>query len=298
MSAPLYAGLSRPPALPFWLRLLSRLPLGLLYPLATTGTWVMRRVVRYRVATVRTNIERSFAGLQRRERRQIESGYYANLSQVLAEIIKIGGLDREALQQRVSFSNLQLLRDVIGAGSSALVVCAHQCNWEWQLLALSAQLQLPVQAAYKPLRGALGERLMRSLRSQFGAELVPAKQLLGNLLRRRDARIIAMVADQVPVGSDFKHWTRFLEQPTAFYMGPEKIAQAARFAVIFAGMRRIARGQYQVVCELLAAPGERATPGEITERYARAVEKQVLAAPADWLWSHRRWKLPAPDRAA
>jgi len=298
MSAPLYAGLSRPPALPFWLRLLSRLPLGLLYPLTTSGTWVMRRVVRYRVATVRTNIERSFAGLQRRERRQIESGYYANLSQVLAEIIKIGGLDREALQQRVSFSNLQLLRDVIGAGSSALVVCAHQCNWEWQLLALSAQLQLPVQAAYKPLRGALGERLMRSLRSQFGAELVPAKQLLGNLLRRRDARIIAMVADQVPVGSDFKHWTRFLEQPTAFYMGPEKIAQAARFAVIFAGMRRIARGQYQVVCELLAAPGERATPGEITERYARAVEKQVLAAPADWLWSHRRWKLPAPDRAA
>jgi hypothetical protein len=46
MSAPLYAGLSRPPALPFWLRLLSRLPLGLLHPLAATGTWVMRRVAR------------------------------------------------------------------------------------------------------------------------------------------------------------------------------------------------------------------------------------------------------------
>jgi Kdo2-lipid IVA lauroyltransferase/acyltransferase len=299
MSAPLYAGRPRrPPALPFWLRMLSRLPLGLLYTLAATGTWVMRRVVRYRVATVRTNIDRSFADLPPRERRQIESRYYANLSQVLAEIVKMGGLGREALQQRVRFSNLQLLRDVIAGGSSALLVCAHQCNWEWQLLALSAQLQLPMQAAYKPLRGALGERLMWTLRSQFGAELVPAKQLLGSVLRRRDARIIAMVADQVPVSSDFKHWTRFLDQPTAFYMGPEKIAQAARFAVVFAGMRRIARGQYEVVCELLAAPGERATPGEITERYARAVEKQVLAAPADWMWSHRRWKLPAPDSAA
>jgi KDO2-lipid IV(A) lauroyltransferase len=35
-------------------------------------------------------------------------------------------------------------------------------------------------------------------------------------------------------------------------------------------------------------------PGEFTERYARAVERQVLAAPADWLWSHRRWKLTKP----
>jgi Kdo2-lipid IVA lauroyltransferase/acyltransferase len=298
MSAPLYAGVpNRPAVLPLWVRLLSGLPLGLLYTLTATGIWVMRRVVRYRVATVRTNIDRSFADLPERERRQIESRYYANLSQVVAEVIKMGALDREALQQRVRFSNLQLLHDLIAAGSSALVVCAHQCNWEWQLLALTAQTQLPVQAAYKPLRGALGERLMRTLRSQYGAELVPAKQLLGSLLRRRDARIIAMVADQVPASSDFKHWTRFLHQPTAFYMGPEKIAQAARFAVLFAGMRRIAPGQYEVVCELLAAPGERATPGEITERYARAVEQQVLAAPADWLWSHRRWKLPAPTGA-
>jgi Kdo2-lipid IVA lauroyltransferase/acyltransferase len=300
MSAPLYAtGLSRPtpPPLPWWLRILSRLPLASLYAVAATATWVMRRVVRHRIETVRTNIERSFPGLPVRDRRLIESRYYANLSQVLAEVLKMGGLRREELQQRVRFSNPQLIRDVVAAGGSVLVVCAHQCNWEWQLLALSAQLEVPVQAAYKPLRGQLGERLMRALRSRFGAELVPAKELLVSLLRRRDARAIAMVADQAPVSSDFKHWTGFLGQPTAFYMGPEKIAQATRFAVIFAGMRRRSRGHYEVVCELLAAPGERAAPGQITERYARAVEQQVRAAPADWMWSHRRWKLPPPAAA-
>ncbi len=295
MSAPLYAGLPRPTTalLPWWLRLLSRLPLGVLYTLTGSAIWLMRRVVRHRAATVRTNIERSLADLLPHARRRIESRYYRNLSEVLAEIIKMGALSREELQQRVRFTNPQLIRELIAAGSSALVICAHQCNWEWQLLALSAQV--PVQAAYKPLRGSRGERLMRILRSQFGAELVPAKELLGSLLRRRDARAIAMVADQAPVSSDFKHWTRFLGQPTAFYMGPEKIAQATRFAVIFTGMRRIARGQYEVDCELLAPPGERATPGEITERYARAVEQQIRAAPGDWMWSHRRWKLPPPD---
>jgi KDO2-lipid IV(A) lauroyltransferase len=293
-------GLSRPTALPlpWWLRMLSRLPLPVLYRLAAGATWAMRRLVRHRVQTVRTNIERSFPELPVREQRRIESQYYANLAQIVAEVIKMARISRDELRQRVQFSNPQLLRDVVASGSSVLVVCAHQCNWEWQLLALSAQLQVPVQAAYKPLRGALGERLMRTLRSQFGAELVPAKELLGSLLRRRDARAIAMVADQAPVSSDFKHWTRFLAQPTAFYLGPAKIAQATRFAVLFARMLRISRGHYEVVFEPLAAAGERATADEITERYARAVETQVRAAPADWLWSHRRWKLPPPGEAA
>jgi KDO2-lipid IV(A) lauroyltransferase len=277
--------------------MLSRLPLPSLYALTAIAVWLMRRVVRHRVGTVRTNIERSFPALARRAQRAIEDGYYANLSQVLAEALKMGSLGRDELQQRVRFSNPQLLRDLIASGHSALLLCAHQCNWEWQLLALSAQLRLPVQAAYKPLRGALAERLMRTLRSRFGAELVPAKELLGSLLKRRDPRIIAMVADQAPVSSDFKHWTEFLEQPTAFYMGPEKIAQATRFAVFFAGMRRTARGHYEVVCEPLLAAGERPSAGQITERYARAVERQVRAAPADWLWSHRRWKLPPPERS-
>ena len=293
-------GLSRPTALPlpWWLRLLSRLPLPVLYRLAAGATWAMRRLVRHRVQTVRTNIERSFRELPQREQRLIENQYYANLSQVVAEVIKMARISRDELRQRVQFSNSQLIRDPVASGSSVLVVCAHQCNWEWQLLALSAQLQVPVQAAYKPLRGALGERLMRTLRSQFGAELVPAKELLASLLRRRDARAIAMVADQAPVSSDFKHWTRFLEQPTAFYLGPAKIAQATRFAVLFARMRRISRGHYEVCFVPLAAAGERASADEITERYARVVETQVRAAPADWLWSHRRWKLPPPGGVA
>ena len=36
---------------------------------------------------------------------------------------------------------------------------------------------------------------------------------------------------------------------------------------------------------------EKLAPGELTERYARMVEKQIRDAPPDWPWSHKRWKL-------
>ena len=57
-------------------------------------------------------------------------------------------------------------------------------------------------------------------------------------------------------------------------------------------MRRVARGYYEMAVPAAAATaGETLPPGELTERYARLVEEQIRAAPPDWPWSHKRWKL-------
>ena len=35
---------------------------------------------------------------------------------------------------------------------------------------------------------------------------------------------------------------------------------------------------------------ERLESGEFTARYARMVEEDIRASPAEWTWGHRRWK--------
>jgi KDO2-lipid IV(A) lauroyltransferase len=178
------------------------------------------------------------------------------------------------------------------AGQSVLMVAAHQCNWEWLLLALSLELGYPLDAAYKPLVDSWAEREMKKLRTRFGGRLVPAKDLLADIIRRRDVvRAVAMVADQEPTTSEHKYWTRFLGRDTAFYLGPEEIARVTRFPVFFIALRRIGRGYYQMEFQPLAQAGEALPPGALTERYARRVEDQIRAAPPDWPWSHKRWKL-------
>jgi len=293
MSASLYAtGRTRPTApLPLWLRLLSSLPLPLLYALTGALSFLVHRIAGYRSSVVRANIARCYPQLPAAAQLRIARGFYANLGQLVAELIKSATMPAEELQRRVTLANAEVVTDLLDGGQSVLIVAAHHCNWEWLLLTLSARLDHPTVGAYKPLHDAYGERLMRSLRSRFGGRLIPAKELLSDILKDRSTRAIAMVADQEPVTSDYKHWTTFLGTPTAFYMGPEKIAQVTRFPVVFAGMQRSARGHYEVRFEQLAAPRERCTPGTITERYARAVEALVSAAPANWTWSHRRWKL-------
>ncbi|HEY2590177.1 MAG TPA: lysophospholipid acyltransferase family protein [Steroidobacteraceae bacterium] len=280
--------------LPLALRTLSRLPWPMLYGSAACLAFLAHRVLRYRLEVVRDNVRGSFPDLDARARRRIVRGYYGRLGELAAEVVKSATLAPHELEERVALRNLACVRSELEAGRSVLIVAAHQCNWEWMLLTMSLKLGFPLAAAYKPLHDTRGERWMRLLRTRFGGTLIPAKELLGHLIRSRSPQAVAMVADQEPVTSDFKWWTRFLGRPTAFYMGPEKIAQATRNAVVFAAARRIARGRYEVAFEPLASARATLEPGEITERYARLVEAQILASPEDWTWSHRRWKLKRP----
>jgi len=276
----------------WWARLVARVPLGVLYACAGAVGWLTWRLFPYRQQLVRDNLIKAFPAFSDGELRETMRRYYLSFAQMLMEIIKSANMTAQELRRRVRVVNLEAPRALLESGQSVLLVAAHQCNWEWMLLSLSLELGFPLDAAYKPLVNSWAEREMKKLRTRFGGRLVPAKDLLADIIQRRGVvRAVAMVADQEPTTSEHKYWTRFLGRDTAFYMGPEEIARATHFPVFFIALRRIARGQYEMEFQPLAAAVAGAPPGELTERYARLVEQQIHAAPPYWPWSHKRWKL-------
>jgi KDO2-lipid IV(A) lauroyltransferase len=276
----------------WWLRLVAALPLRAMYAIAALLAWLAYRVFPHRQDVVRENLSIAFPELDEAGLRDLMRRFYGSFAQVLVEIVKAVNWRAAQLKQHVEIANLELVRAPLAQGSPVLIVAAHQCNWEWFLLALSSELGYPLDAAYKPLVNPWAEREMLKLRSRFGGRLVAADALLPDILRRRQiVRAICMVADQEPTKAEHKHWTRFLNRDTAFFVGAEEIARVTRYPVFFAGMRRAARGRYVMTFEVLAAAGETSAPGELTERYARRVEAQIRASPPDWPWSHKRWRL-------
>ncbi len=281
------------PALPaWWVRLLARIPFSVLYGFAALLGWLSVHVYPYRLHVVRENLTKAFPEYTEAQLRTVIAGYYLSFAQMLVEIIKSAGITPAEIRRRVRAVNLELARAHLDQGQSVLLVAAHQCNWEWMLLALSLELGYPVDAAYKPLIDSWAEREMKKLRTRFGSRLVPAQDLLADIIKRRGiVRAVAMVADQEPTTSEHQHWTRFLNRDTAFYMGPEELARVTRFPTFFLGFKRIGRGHYEMQFTPLCSGGEVLDPGALTERYARMVEAQIRDAPADWPWSHKRWKL-------
>ena len=276
----------------WWVRLLSHVPFAALYRLADLLGWLAFRVFPHREEVVRTNLSLCFPELDEAGMREVRRRYYAGFADVLVEVIKSATIAPEELRKRVRIVGMEQPQALLAQGQSVLLAAAHQCNWEWMLLALSLELGFPLDAAYKPLVDSWAEREMKKVRSRFGSRLVPAKELLADIIKRgKVVRAVAMVADQEPTTSEHKHWTRFLNRDTAFYMGPEEIARVTRYPAFFIGMKRIARGSYELRVTPLSSPEESLKTGELTERYVRLVERQIRDAPPDWPWSHKRWKL-------
>jgi KDO2-lipid IV(A) lauroyltransferase len=267
----------------------------MLYALARVLSWLAFRVLPYRPKVVRENLRIAFPELDERGLRERMRQFYTSHADVLVEIVKSASMDGDELQRRVEVSGLDLVAARLAAGRPVLLLAAHQCNWEWMLLALSLRLGAPLDAAYKPLVDPWAEREMKLLRTRFGARLVPAQELLVDILRQRNLpRAIALVADQEPVASETKHWTRFLNRDSAFYLGAEEIARKTGYPALFVRMQRLRRGHYRVDFTPLAEAREPLPPGAFTERYARLVEAQIRESPPDWPWSHKRWRLRKP----
>ncbi len=277
------------------IKLLSRLPWAALYAFSAFLYFLAYYVVRHRRHVIREQLEKVFPAFTAAQREDIHRQFLRNFCDVMVELLKSVSMDEADMRRRMRVTNGELARRYLDAGQSIMFMTSHQGNWEWLLHGVTLQLGYPVDAAYKPLHDQWAEKLMLKVRSRFGARLVPAKELLADFFRRRGVvRAIGMNADQAPVSTDQRYWTQFLGQDTAFYIGAEQIARATRLPILYAHVKRVRRGFYEVQFLPLWDGRESIGPNEVTERYARACEVHVLESPADWLWSYRRWRLKKP----
>lgn len=275
----------------FILRCLSYLPFWGLYLIADVLAWLARNVFRYRRKVILANLRRAFPEKSDKERMEIMKKFYRNLSDVLVESLKAITISQEAMNQRITVSGLEIMEDYYRRNLSVVALAAHQANWEWLLLGGCLRLSSSIDAVYKPLSNRMFDKLMYSIRAKFGGRPIPMKHIFREIIRRKqEVRTYALVADQSPAGGEAKAWVNFLGIESPFFVGPQKIAQATGFPVVFAGMKRLRRGYYEIVFLPLAEPPYSSEGWEVVEKYAACVEKFIRENPADWLWSHRRWK--------
>lgn len=285
---------------PLWwlLQGLAALPFPVLYLLADITYGLIFYVVGYRKKVVYQNLRNSFPEKHDGQIKQIAKRFYHNLADIIFEILKLGTITKEEMGQRVQYKNPELLQAYLDKGITVIALGSHACNWEWGLASSSCFFKEPADGVYKPLNNAFFEIYMRFLRSRLGATPVKMKEVLRHLVQHRsEPRMLALLSDQTPPGGEIQYWTSFLNQDTAFYVGADKLADAFKYPVVFIGVTRKGRGRYQFEFELLREPGTitKETEYPITEAYARTLEKWIQQYPADYLWSHRRWKHKRPQ---
>ncbi|MBE9583807.1 lysophospholipid acyltransferase family protein [Mucilaginibacter sp. JRF] len=280
-----------------FLYLVSLLPFWFLYLIADVVFVVIYYVTGYRRKVVQQNLRNAFPEKSDEERSKIEYDFFRYFADLMVEIVKGITLSEGQLLKRIKILNMELIENYFDQNRSVIGAVGHYGNWEMSALRLGKITDKPRIIVYKPLTNKTFESFFIYVRSRFGATLVAMKNTLRKLSEvRRQISITVLVADQTPVRHEAHYFTTFLNQPTAVFLGVEKLAKMMNSVVVFCDVKRVKRGYYTCTFVPLTENPKQTAEYEVTELHVKYLENMIRQEPRYWLWTHRRWKFKPEDK--
>ncbi len=273
------------------------LPTQAIYFLADILFVLVYYVVGYRKKVIEKNLKNSFPDKSEAEIKHITKDYYRHLADNVVEISALIHMSEKEHDKRYQYSNLEIFDELHKKGKNIALVSGHYANWDW-LANLHPKIPHKFCPIYKPMKNKYFDKFVNKMRTKYGAEMVPMKQSMKLAISNHKQNIptaLYFLGDQSPTKSKIHFWVKFLNQPTAIYLGVEKIAKKLDWAVVFLDIQKIKRGYYHTDIKLITESGKQTKPYEITRSHMRILENRIKQQPAYWLWSHRRWKHTPED---
>lgn len=276
-----------------WMYLHALLPFWALYILSDILYVFVYKIIGYRLKVVRKNLKNSFSEKSQKELLDLERKFYHHFCDYFVETIKLFHIsDREA-EKRITFENIELVKEQMKDGSSSLMYLGHYCNWEWVTAITRHFEKEKLGQIYRPLKNKAVDDLFLKIRSRFGSFGIPKSNTLREIINRKnkgDQLLIGFMSDQTPSVVNIHYWTNFLNQDTPTFTGVERIAKKMNLPVTYLDIEKVKRGYYKCTVKLITNSPEKEEEFAITEKYFREMEKTILREPAYWLWTHKRWK--------
>ncbi len=277
-----------------WVKMHALLPMPVLYLFADIFYYLIYYVVRYRVRVVRRNMKASFPDKSPAELRQLEKEFYRHFADYVIESIKLAHISTEELQRRAWLSNPEMIDKLMDEGHTCVImVLGHYGNWEWLSGTSTRFKSARIYQIYRPLNSPAVDRLFINLRTKFASLGIKKNNTIRDIIQLKQDKthaVVVFLADQTPSKANLHYWTNFLNQDSAILTGPERIARKLNLPVVFADVQKTGRGYYTVDFQLITDTPKATAEFQITEQYARMMEKSILRNPAYWLWTHKRWK--------
>ncbi|MCS6935570.1 MAG: lysophospholipid acyltransferase family protein [Chitinophagales bacterium] len=274
-----------------FLYLLAHLPSSALYRFAEVLAWVLHRVVRYRRQVVLDNLRRSFPDFSNEQIQQTAAAFYRHLAYRIVENIRCMAITAREVDARITVENIDAINHYYNQGRHVVLLLGHIAAWEYSGFKMCIACKHRPYSFVSNIRNRYFDVRIQRTRARMGMQLVPMQEA-PSFFRKKltEPSLIVFLGDQSPPNPRRAYRTTFLNQPTPFFTGGERYARIHNCVVIYPEIVQVKRGYYkarliEITDNPLALP-----ENEITERYARLLERQIRNYPPDWLWSHRRWK--------
>jgi KDO2-lipid IV(A) lauroyltransferase len=241
---------------------------------------------------VQQNLQLVFPEKPEKELQGIEKKFYSHLCDMFLEMVKTMGISREELDQRFTFTNLEVIRDLEQQGKSVMLMFPHYASWEW-VISLDPHVRGKGVAIYQPLNNIYFDRWVRRVREKLGTTLVSTRETREVMrLNKKEGNLITygILSDQSPMPIRVRYCAPFMGVTVPMHVGGESLCKLMDLPAIYLKIRKLKRGFYQGSFILLADKPTEVPDYEITDAFFREVEKAIQEAPEYYFWTHKRWK--------
>lgn len=222
---------------------------------------------------------------------------FENLGRSAAEMIQVSGRSplhlRKILHERVTIEGRDHLDQAVKRGKGVLLITAHFGNWELLGVALAAY-GVPLNVVARPLDNLRIDKLLNSLRSVTGTNVIPKKGALREILKRlKQGEGVGILIDQ-NVSRNEGVFVDFFGYPAATNKSPALVAMRSGAALIPLFIIREGRYRHNILCgeeiPLHRSGDVERDILENTGRFTAVVESGIRKYPEQWFWMHQRWK--------
>jgi len=260
--------------------------------------WVAGVVVGVRRRVVRQHLRLAFPSETESWRRRTARASFRHVGRESLATFLLGRLSREEVLERTELGGFSFLQEALEGGRGAVLITAHFGNWEIAGASLALR-DVPLDVVAQRQRNPLFDADINHTRERMGMTVIPRSVAPKEVLRSlRRGRAVAILGDQ-----NVRKSGVFVE-----FFG--KKASTARGAAIFAlrtgspvfmGVNRRLPG-YPPRYHLEILPVDFTPSGNmeddvlrLTQLHTSYLEKEVVRAPDQYFWQHRRWKTRPPE---
>lgn len=260
----------------------------MIYGLSSFAYFLIFHVAGYRKKIVYQNLRNSFPNKSEEEIHQDAKKFYRHFCEVFLEAIKVLTISKKNIKKRCHFKNPEVLNDLYKEEKSIILYAGHFGNWEW-MACIPLYTPYKFLSFYQEQSNKYFNNFMILLRERFGNQCVESrvgfKELVKNT-RAGNLTLTYVIGDQSPMSKSSMHWTKFLNQETAFLVGADRMAKKCNQLLVYPHVSQPKRGYYEVDFKLIPMDSDK----EPIEYFANFLEDSITKQPELWLWSHRRWK--------
>ncbi len=277
---------------------ISLLPFSALYGLSDFIFFLNKYFIRYRFDVVTENLKAAFPDKSMDEITQIRERFYHHFFDVSLEAVKQYGMNKEQMEDRMSFSGVEQMEQKTGERGGAIFLAYHFNNWEWTVY-LQDKMKPPLLIVFNPPRyNKPMENFLVQSRGKWGGISVRTGLAGLTALRyqqKNKPAVLALAADQTALASA-SYWTTFMNREAAFFSGPVRLAKKTNHPIYFLHIDKLARGKYKANYTLLVDEPAKVSDADILRAYVDKMEEHIKEKPEFYLWSHRRWKHTRPEK--